>query len=279
MRNYWSCTPFADWLRGTMKPKAETSAGWSSWKSQAKISHPFRYWLAEEGLDLIQSTLMWPIDQLYNIKYYINNRWVTRTHTLTASPKSIPRGQWCDYGNRILPCLFDELVNFVEIEQATMNIVFDKEAREQFKAPWWSHGWFKWRVWRSPESGLAYLKWASTLTDEEWLDDADKHLAKPTGQALAAKEILELYHWWKNVYPNRPEPHDASGWTDWCDRRRAKVAQDDELSFLDSSNETESERKESYRILDKCREIEAAYEAEDTEMLIRLICIRDHLWT
>ena len=37
--------------------------------------------------------------------------------------------------------------------------------------------------------------------------------------------------------------------------------------------------EETKKILDKNREIEAAYEAEDTEMLIRLIKLRGNLWT
>lgn len=85
---YWCNSAFADWLRGTMKPGAETISGWETWRQQAKKAHPIRYWLAEEGLDHIQKFLWWPIDRLYDVKYYINNRWVTRTHALTAHPRT-----------------------------------------------------------------------------------------------------------------------------------------------------------------------------------------------
>jgi len=30
--NYWSCTPFADWLRGTPKGGAKTSEDWDEWR-------------------------------------------------------------------------------------------------------------------------------------------------------------------------------------------------------------------------------------------------------
>ena len=75
--NYWSCSKFADWLRGTPKPIAGTSEEWDDWNKAAETKHPIRYWLAEEALDRIQKFINWPLDQLYDIKYYINNRWVT----------------------------------------------------------------------------------------------------------------------------------------------------------------------------------------------------------
>lgn len=282
--NYWSCSKFANWLRGTPKPGAETGTGWNAWHKQAKKSHPLRYWLAEEGLDKIQNAIWYPVDKLYDVKYYINNRWVTGSHRLTAHPRDIKPGDWCDVGNRFLPCLFNELVDFVEIELAWSHIAWsDKEERKKYGAPFWATGWFRWRTWRCPEAGLDYLDWAKDLDNSEWLSEEEKDKAQPTGQALSAREIIELYHWWKNVYPNRPDPHDASGWSAWCDRRRAKIQEQDpdahEISFLGLEDETVDEKAETRRILDLCREIENQYADEDEAMMIRLIKIRDHLWT
>jgi hypothetical protein len=281
--NYWSCSKFANWLRGTAKPPAETGAGWRKWNRAAKASHPLRYWLAEEGLDKIQNAIWWPVDKIYDAKYYVNNRWVTRTHTLTSHPKDIKRGQWCDVGNRFLPCLFNELVEFVEVEKAWSNIAWSKESREKYNVPFWGVGWFRWRTWRSAEAGIEHLKWEIGLTNEEWLDEDKKHEAEPTGQAKAAKEMLELYTWWTEVYPNRKDPIELSGWSDWCDRRRNKIKQEepdaDEFAILDSSDEDENEQAETRRILDLCNTIEKQQEDEDTEMLIRLIRIRNHMWT
>ena len=113
--NYWSCTPFADWLRGTKKLSAGTSEEWDDWTTAAQMKHNFRYWLAEEGLGHIQDFVTWPVRKIYDVKYYINNRWVTRTHSLTAHARDIKPGAWRDVGNRFLPCLFNELVDFVEV--------------------------------------------------------------------------------------------------------------------------------------------------------------------
>lgn len=51
---YFSCSKFADWLRGTPKLSCGTSEEWRDWEISAKQSRPIRYWLAEEGLDYIQ---------------------------------------------------------------------------------------------------------------------------------------------------------------------------------------------------------------------------------
>lgn len=276
-RNYWSCGKFADWLRGTTKPKAETGPGWDNWHKQAKVSHPIRYWIVEEGLDYIQNFIWWPIDKIYDVKYYINNRWVTQTHCLTAHPKDIKPGHWQDVGYRFLPCLFNELVNYVEMELAWWHVVWDKEARKKYNTPWWGHGWFRWRVWSCPQAGIDNLKWQMSLVrDEEWLDKDDPDFGKPTYQAENAKEVYELYMWWKEVYPNRPDPHEASGWTKYCEEQREKTGRS---FWLSAAEKTEEDEKRASSILDKCREIEEAYDKEDEEMLIRLIKVRKSLWT
>jgi len=271
--NYWSCSRFADWLRGTAKIKAGTGKEWRLWEEEAKTSHPIRYWIVEEGLDYMQNFVNWPADRLNDIRYYINNRWVSHTHRLTAHPRDIKPGSWSDVGNRFLPCLFNELVDFVEIEQAWHHVLWDKEAREKYQTPW-SRNFFRFRTWRCSEAGVDHLKWAMTLTNEEFLDEDEKHLAEPTYQAKAAKEILELYTWWKEVYPNRPDVHDASGWTAYCEMRREKG-----YKFLDMEDKTPEEAEMCKTALDKSQELELQYAKEDEEMMIRLIKIRESLWT
>lgn len=273
--NYWSCTKFADWIRGIEKSGAKTGRGWRDWEQEGKRLHPVRYWIAEEALDAVQNFIWWPVDKIYNVKYYINNRWITHTHCLTAHPRNIQPGHWQDVGNRFLPCLFNELVDFVEIETAWSHIAWsDKEAKIKYNAPFWASGWFRWRTWRCPQAGLDHLDWAMTLTNEEWLDEGEKHKAEPTSQALAAREIKELYTWWTEVYPKRPDPHDAGGWTAYCDMKRESGAH-----FLDLEDRTPEEADMAKTALDKTHEIEQAHEAEDEAMMIRLIKIRQSLWT
>lgn len=275
--SYWSCSKFADWLRGTAKPRAETSKGWRVWTQAAKSSHPIRYWIVEEGLDLVQDFIYWPVRRLYDVKYYINNRWVTRTHALTAHARDIKPGEWQDVGYRFLPCLFNELVDFVEIELAWWHIVWaDKEVRDSYDAPFWATGWFRWRAWRSAKAGLDNLEWQRNLkNDSEWVDKDDPDYGKPTPQAERAQEVLELYKWWTVGRVLRQDPHDASGWTAWCARRR----QEDGSPFWDLEERTEEDQAESMRILNECQRLEQQFEQEDEDMMIRLIKVRQALWT
>jgi hypothetical protein len=272
---YWSCSPFADWIRGTPKKGALTADGWHDWETEAKRYHPVRYWIAEEALDRIQDFVTYPIRKIYDLKYYINNRFVTRTHCLTANSRDIKPGQWCDVGNRFLPCLFNELVDFVEIELAWWHIAWDDEARAKYQAPFWARGWFRWRTWRNAECGLANLEWQRQLRWTENEVGADStELGKLTPQAIKAQEILDLYQWWTEVYPTRPEPYEASGWSAYCEAKRNL---NDGRLF--GSKETPELKKEGTRALKLSNKIEQQYEKEDEAMMIRLIKIRQGLWT
>jgi hypothetical protein len=274
--NYWSCGKFADWLRGTAKPTAETGKGWRVWREAAKESHPVRFWIVEEGLDHVQNFVNWPMDKLNDIRYYINNRWITRSHCLTAHPRDIKPGEWRDVGNRFLPCLFNELVDFVEIEQAWHHCIWDDETQKKYQVPWWRKSFLRWRTWRCPDAGVEYLVWASGLKIDDSLGvrKGEEGFGEPTQQAKNAKEILELYRWWKVERPKRPDPHDAGGWSEYCEMRRSKG-----YDFLDMEDKTPEEAEQCHTALNRSREIEEAQEREDEEMMIRLIKVRHALWT
>jgi hypothetical protein len=273
---YWSCSTFADWLRGTKKLSAGTAEEWDEWHTQATKAHPVRYWLAEEALGHIQDFVTWPIRKIYDVKYYINNRWITRSHSLTAHPRDIKPGDWQDVGNRFLPCLFNELVNFVEIETAWSHIAWsDPKDVEKYNPPFYASGWFRWRTWRCPEAGLDNLKWQSELIHNEDYCKDQPYYMKPTPQAVKAQEILALYKWWTEVYPNRPDPYDASGWTAYCELSR--MSNGGKLSW--GADKTPALKKASKLAHKELQKIEAQYEKEDTEMMIRLIKVRHGLWT
>lgn len=112
--------------------------------------------------------------------------------------------------------------------------------------------------YKGEDAGLDYLEWEIGLTfDEDWGVEKD---GQPTPQALAAKEQFELYNWWKNR-PNRQDPYEQ-----YHRLRKGK----DVLGEL-------TEREEN--IFKQAMKLEAVYEKEDEEMLIRLIKIRRSLWT
>lgn len=277
--SYWSNSKVADFIRGDKKPGALTAEGWNKWERASKEKHPIRYWIVETAFDAVQNFFWWPIDKLHDFKYYCNNRFITKTHTLTSS--SLKKGQYAELDTRVLHCNFDELVNFVEVETAWSHIAWsDPEERKKYKAPWHAAGWWRIRTWRSPEAGLAHLYWAASLTWDSSMGVSPNspNYGNPTGQAEVAKETLALYHWWKHVRPARPDPYDAGGWTAVCEASRLKDP-NNEMGMFDHSNETQEERDASAASLTKTRDIEEEYEQEDEEMLVRFVKLSSKLWT
>lgn len=269
---YWSCSKLADKIRGTNKPYAASSEGWNKWQLLAKSTHPLRFWIAEELLDRIQDVVYYIPNKYNAIRYYLNNRFLVKTHSLTASKDSLKRGQWCDLSDRFLPCMFDELVNFVECEKAGMHVnSTDEDCIKKYNVPLYRRKWYfrLLKEWRCPQAGIDYLKWEMTLThNEDWGVMPDDPLyGKMTPQAEAAKEVYDLYNWYVDVYKKRPDPYESSGWDRICEERRKSGTLWGELTA------------ESSKSLDLLRKIEEEYEKEDTEMMIRLIKIRQNLWT
>lgn len=198
-RHFWSNSKFADWIRGTPKPSIASLEDWDAWEKAAQHK-PRRFWLAEDGLDSLQDFIYWPIDFIYSIRSYISNRWITKTHGLTSNLK---RGEWYDFDERLLHAAFDEFVNFVEEELAIEHAIWSEDG-EKYKMVLRQFS-------RCPAAGIARLEWASGLrfNAERGVDQSDPRWGQPTPQALTAQESLELYRWWKEERPKRPDKWDS----------------------------------------------------------------------
>ena len=206
---YWSCSLFADKIRGTNKPLSLTIDEWKDWKTKAKLAHPYRFYLAENGLTMLQNIVEFPRDLVINILSYISNRYVTQSHCLVSD---LPKGVWYDFDTRLLHAAFNELVNYVQVECATIYAHTDTA----YKVP--NHFWRYFRSWRSEEAGLKYLDWEATLCYDthSWYSSAfNTEDNKPTPQATAAKEIKELYMWWVYERPTRKDEENYSEITEY----------------------------------------------------------------
>lgn len=109
--NYWSCSKFADFIRGTPKPWALEWDEWTQWRKTAKAKHPWRFWLAEDGLNKLQNFFFFPYDLWNSWKYYYKVRFRDKLHYLKTGCKP---GEYYDLDERILYALFNELKIFVE---------------------------------------------------------------------------------------------------------------------------------------------------------------------
>ncbi len=249
-----------------VKPEATTLKGWRDWKMNAKKEEPFKYWLNETVPDFFKDVCHFVTKPFNDTRYWIRCRIFDKYHVIHTGLKP----GYADCDTRLLHGMFNLLVDFVEVEKAWMHVVFNEENQKIRKHPWWSLGWTRFKAFRDPEAGLAYLNWEMTLDDPK-LSEYERSDA----QAVGAREQFALYNWWKNIRPNRPDPYDVSGWSDYCNKKREKYGHE----WIGDEETSPEEKLESRASLDKLHEIEEMYDKEDEEMLIRLIKIRRSLWT
>jgi hypothetical protein len=110
-----------------------------------------------------------------------------------------------------------------------------------------------------------------TLGNDMGVEESDENYGRPTGQALRAKEIKELYLWWTTIRPLRVDSMEASGWSAYCDRKRSDGTF---FSILEKDDKVDTSA-----MMDMMDKMDTAYDKEDEEMMIRLIKARDSLWT
>jgi hypothetical protein len=239
-------------------PVAASSKEWRELGERQKKVSPIIYWITEKGFDIVQNTLYFPYDVYRNIRAKLHNIFISKTHYIVTN---LPRGQWHESETRILHGLCELLVDFVEGEKAhmyDMGSVWDED--DSFVV-----------IKDRREAGLKYLDWEISLVYEKYeLLEANYDLiGKPTGQAENAKDLKEIYLWWKDIRPNRPDPMDVSGWTEYCVTKKDMF----------DPEEDEDKRKQVRAMLKECTELEQEYDDEDTEMLIRIIKARKGMWT
>lgn len=238
--SYWSDTRFSNWLLSKVsikKPKVADSKGWNDWTAESQQKSPFMYKLVDEWFDKAQDIVMFPYDVYCNVSRYLKNRYVTKTHLIGTG---LEVGLWHEVDTCMLHGMFTLLVDFVEVQKSHMwQISMDGLQNRK----------------RSREYGLAYLDWEMTLEHER--------------QASRAREIRDLYIWWKDVRYVREDAYIISGWSDYCDKH-------DGIVLFDRNEE---ERTESRKLIDIVSSIEEKYQQEDTDMLIKLVEIRESLWT
>lgn len=158
-----------------------------------------------------------------------------------------------DSDTLLMHAMFSILVDFVEIEKAWMYLICHTDRKKTLS-------WFdrKFREFRSPQDGLAYLNWEITDTDDY--------------QSISAQEILDLYIWWTVTRPQRIDAYVLAGYDDTFNMS--------DLFTNGVLSPTYTERTRKLKpVFKKVRKIEEQYEKEDEKMLCRLVKIRRGLWT
>jgi len=194
-RMLWSDSEFAHWIRKNDIPDQTFS---------------IRYWLSTELIDVIQDIVYSPVDWAYNVKHYIYNRWVHKTHQLSS--QHLEPGKFYEFDERMLFCLMDTFVDYCINELAEMQNFDEKYSSNE-------------------EALLAFFNDVHFDPDHDWSPKYRDDI----------KEMQTIYSWWTNLRPLRELREDVGN--------------------------------------DKLVEQYLADEAEDTDMLMRLIKIRNSLWT
>ncbi len=248
--HYWTCSKFADWIRGEKKPYALEWGAWDDYYSDLKKRKPIRYWISEKFLKTLQNIVYFPHDVYHTIDCYVRNRWIDKTHMINTGFKP---GGYYEIDQKILHGLFTELVDFVEKDLAHMGACNGEKK-------------YKFKNGRCVEAAYNYFRWANRLKDT--YPDKTK---KPSEQAKASRKIKKLYEWWTKTRPSRVDPYLASGWSEVC-----KV---NDKTLFDDANKSPAQIRKQKQALKKLGDLEEKYDNEDTNMLIELIKIRRHLWS
>jgi hypothetical protein len=209
--------------------------------------------------------------KLENFMYWVRFNFTDRYNCIEIQTLS---NDWYDSDTRMLHANFQLLADFIEIEKAHIQGSVEKLLPKNYFARLW-HSVFR-RNYRSRELGLKYLDWELAIPEEG--------LNGCPGQAAAAKELKELYLWWKDTYSNRKDPIDVTGLGDFYDKHRGKLfkfkpSESHPGYFESHSDLTEEEEREHKELADKTWKVEEAYAQEEEDMLIRLIKVRRNMWT
>lgn len=213
--NYWSCSKFADLIRGEKKPYALELGEWDKWKNTQKTERPWRFWLSDTFLNKLQDIICFPIDIYNTIRIYIRNRYFDKIHYLKTD--LIP-GDFYDLDTRILHGLFNELVIFVEKELAHLS-------------KWNTEKKYKFVKGRCVDAAYDYFEWANNLKQD----------GKLTDQAKFSRKLQQLYEWWTIERPNRPDPYVKYSYSKTNKKSETKKYKD--ISKIEADYESEDTKK------------------------------------
>lgn len=249
-------TRLKNWL-DLDKPEALAWEEWEEWHAATKKARPLAYFCSESIPSKIGFvTHKFVKDPINSTRYWIRVRLFDRYHIIRTK---LPPG-YHDCDERLLFGAFNMLIEYVENELPSVVMKFDPaDEKKGKKHPWWSKGWTRFKSHTDPKMGLRHLRWEMSLG------------ASSPEQSDKAREIWQLYHWWKFVRPLRLDAYEAAGWSEFY--------KNSELKDVFSNKRTKEQRDQEKELLRLVDEIEQAYNDEDEKMLIRLIKIRRHLWT
>lgn len=224
------------------------------------------------------SRLPWPIQDKY---YWVQNALFSRYDRITLDGMSA--GDYHDTDYRMFHVVFQLLCDFVEIELAQMEMICHRkeyswwQRMTQYHLPMWWPGKRKF----ARELGLRHFEWSCNLKEpdfDKW--DNEKHEYTETealsNQAVHAIKLRDLYLWYRDVLPNRPDPWDMA----LPDYNEAMIVQDkDETGNHPLVFDRSPKGEAYYASLQVCADEEQRLYEEDTAKAQEVLAIRQGMWT
>lgn len=200
-----------------------------------------------------------------------------RTYDKYTTVKTDLRPAYYDKDTLMLHACFALLVDFVEIELASIMAITDQASQNRQNSNFTKRVFlFVKRMFskkRDERAGRMYLQ--KMLDSRHGYVDAEDYWAR----------IKELYEWWKDVRPQRTDPIESTGFSNYL--RFLKVKYGDIYYFSSSATRTVELKsflntEEDSKFLDlalKSELLAEQYDDEDDEMLLKLCGLRRFLWT
>ncbi len=184
---------------------------------------------------------------------YVHNRWVAPSDRVIIRHPEFTVGHYHDKDYIMLYVMFQLIVDYVEIECASM-LSLDENYYETFFQKWnrrWRElpvlHWYV-RPVRNVRRGLHHLRWQMNLKDHP-------------SQKQFAKDVFQLYRFWKHERPTRKEPFESyyalREGKDWKGKLTPKES----------------------KCLKRGDTLKTKYEKQDEQMLHLIIKHRNGLWT
>jgi len=245
MTRHYSNSNFAESIRLKFgfppKPHSASMGGWNEYETACKTKNKFINWLTNDGIDSVQYAIDLPKNFLHYIEYNFRN-FKNQTHVLRTSNGK--PGQWYDLPERINDALFTAVIDFVEIECAHMHAMFDEERKKLLKSDKKKYG---------KRYGYAYL---NRYEGEEFDDGTDW-----TDWIAENNEIKAIYEFAKSYFE-----------FDAFKIAKSQLNYEPTGAVFDMNDETRT----YYALV---RELESDMYLKVNDHLIRLIKIKDRMWT
>lgn len=252
MRNY--IRKFKSWMNYS-PPGALSSKNWRLFNDEFKKNAPIRYWFKNDFRKTFVLPIKWKYENIENWIYY-------RLRKCHIVDSGLEPGYY-DIDTLILNTNFNMLKDFVECQLASREYWMDSDLKKTWCERNMPLYWYVFKF-RNPRLGIKNLAWQATL-DDPALPPHEQSVE----QAVNAREIMFLYNWWVNVRPNRKLLECG----EYSDQGLGFMA-----IFDDDFDKDAPDYKAYKEIVDKNHKLEAEWDKEDDDMLVRLVNIRRSLW-